>query len=123
MTEQFDGNDAATSIVDADWFAAHRTTPEEQEALAWRDERNAEVEGNRKIKQALSWEYDAYREQIKELDKESRQDLADESPEKMAELLDALADAEKARKEVGRTMAASSYFRHSQTPVRLVWIV
>ena len=100
MTEQFDGNNAATSTVDADWFAAHRTTPEEQEALAWRDERNAEVEGNRKIKQALGWEHEAYREQIEKLDKDSRHDLLDRSPEDMAVLLESLVDAEKARKEV-----------------------
>jgi hypothetical protein len=100
MTEQFDGNNAATSTVDADWFAAHRTTPEEQEAIKWRDERNAEVEGNRKIKHALNWEYDAYREQIKELDKDARRDLADKSPKEMAVHLDELNAAENARKQV-----------------------
>jgi hypothetical protein len=115
MTDQFDGNTAATSTVDLEWFSAHQTTPEEQEALAWRDERTEEIDGNQELKQALGLDFGAYQKQIKGLDADERRELFSKPRDEAAAYLDDLRDAENDRKKIDGELATLNAEREEAT--------
>ncbi|WP_035350823.1 hypothetical protein [Edaphobacter aggregans] len=101
MTEQIEGSVAAgpTTEYSADWLAAKNTTPEQQETLAWSEERTRDLEAGVKLKTALNIDYHEYQKQIEGLEPAQRLDLADKSPEEIVAHLDDLAADERVRKQ------------------------
>jgi hypothetical protein len=85
----------------AEWFTAHRTTPEQLENARWVESRNNDIMANRALKQTLDelgpGSYQSYRRQLESLSTEDRLDLIDKSPEELTAHLNTLAEAERTK--------------------------